>query len=70
MQKHIYIIISISALIAFLFSCSKIHDNLTGMPEEYENINYEDISISTAYLPLFADLGNHATKSTTAEDDS
>lgn len=70
MQKHIYIIISISALIAFLFSCSKIHDNLTGMPEEYENINYEDISISTANLPLFADLGNHATKSTTAEDDS
>lgn len=70
MQKHIYIIISISALIAFLFSCSKIHDNLTGMPEEYENINYEDISISTAYLPLFADLGNYATKSTTAEDDS
>ena len=70
MKKHIYIIFSISALVAFLFSCSKIHDNLSGLSDEYGNINYADISVSTANLPLFANLGNNATKSTILDDDS
>lgn len=70
MKKHIYIIFSISALVAFLFSCSKIHDNLSGLSDEYGNIDYADISVSTANLPLFANLGNNATKSTILDDDS
>lgn len=70
MKKHIYIIFSISALVAFLFSCSKIHDNLSGLSDEYGNIDYADISVSTANLPLFANLGNNATKSTISDDDS
>ena len=69
MKKHIYIIFSISALVAFLFSCSKIHDNLSGLSDEYGNIDYADISVSTANLPLFANLGNNATKSTILDDD-
>lgn len=70
MKKHIYIIFSISALVAFLFSCSKIHDNLSGLSDEYGNIDYADISVSTANLPLFANLGNNSTKSTISDEDS
>lgn len=70
MKKHIYIIFSISALVAFLFSCSKIHDNLSGLSDETGNIDYAAISVSTANLPLFANLGNNATKSTILDDDS
>ena len=69
MKKHIYIIFSILALVAFLFSCSKIHDNLSGLSDEYGNIDYADIFVSTANLPLFANLGNNATKSSSISDD-